>query len=522
MEVVIGRKGDVDIVLANQHISRRHARIVKMDEGHFLVDLESTHGTFVNDEAVQNRILRHGDKICLGRDRVEIYYFVANATLKNAVKAETTRIIERSLVDLDMARLSEHSDLEKISFLLDFQYQWEQMFTPDAAFHKILESVLKISGGERAFIMVKEGTRFGYAMGLDGKGKTLSQRDFQMSNSVVNQVVADGQPVFMVEELQDKFKNQASIVAMNLRAIACLPLYGIRSGAEKPEVLGIVYLDSTKKMHSLSGLDQKIIGKLAVEAGTVLERIEMIKSIEQRKKMEQELALAEETQRGLLPQRLPVLENLRIHAFSKPTRYVGGDFYDFLLLDSGLLIGILGDVAGKGVSASLLSAMVVGCLEIQLRTGSSQIEAVYRLNKFLCDKASRFATMFLFTLNPDCSGRFLSAGHNPAYLYRCATREIEELGSNNMIVGAFAFAEYADSPVQLVKGDVLVIYSDGLTEAENQALEMLGEERVKDIIRTYAADGAEDLAGKLLDTIQVFTEGQTQTDDITIAIIERI
>ena len=82
-------------------------------------------------------------------------------------------------------------------------------------------------------------------------------------------------------------------------------------------------------MHALSGLDQRILGKLAVEAGNVLERVEMIKSIEQRKKLEQELTLAEETQKSLLPQSLPQVQNLNIHAFSKPTRYVGGDFYDF-------------------------------------------------------------------------------------------------------------------------------------------------------------------------------------------------
>src|SRR5206468_8932757 len=131
--------------------------------------------------------------------------------------------------------------------------------------------------------------------------------------------------------------------------------------------LGILYLDSTKKMHSLSGLDQRILNKLGVEAGNVLERVEMIKSIEQRKKLEQELTLAEETQRSLLPQTLPSVRNLNIRAFSKPTRYVGGDFYDFVELESGQLAGVLADVSGKGISASLLSSMLLGCLQMQLR-----------------------------------------------------------------------------------------------------------------------------------------------------------
>lgn len=523
-EVLIGRKGDVDILLTNQHISRHHAKIVKMDEGHFLVDLDSTHGTFVNNDKVQQRILRHGDKIALGRDRVELHYFVGEATLNKTLKTETTRIFDRSLMDLGMVLPSEHSDLEKISCVLDFQYQWEQLFTPDAAFQKILESVLKISGAERGFIMVRQSAGFGYEMGMDGKGRTLSESDFQTSHSVVDQVVSDGQPVFMVEGIQGKFAEQASIVAMNLRAVACLPLNGIPSQSDTPGLLGILYVDSTKKMHSLSGLDQKIISKLAVEAGSVLERIEMIKSIEQHKKLEQELALAEETQRSLLPQRLPVLENLRIHAFSKPTRYVGGDFYDFIQMDSGALIGVLADVSGKGISASLLSSMLLGCLELQLRTGSTPAEAIHRLNRFLCEKSSssRFATIFLFTLDPDGRGRYINAGHNTSYLFRSASREIVELESNNMIVGAFGFANYEETSLQLDKGDVLVVYSDGLTEAENPEGEMLGEERVKSVIHEYAPEGSEYLERKLLENIQVFTRGRSQTDDITLVIVERV
>src|SRR5262249_49992486 len=173
-------------------------------------------------------------------------------------------------------------------------------------------------------------------------------------------------------------KEQASIVAMNLRAVACMPLRGIPAQAETPSILGILYLDSTKKMHSLSGLDQRILSRLAVEAGNVLERVEMIKSIEQRKKLEQELTLAEETQKSLLPQTLPTVRNLNIHAFSKPTRYVGGDFYDFLELESGELFGVLGDVSGKGVSASLLSSMLLGCLQLQLRYGLPLQDALKR------------------------------------------------------------------------------------------------------------------------------------------------
>ena len=234
--------------------------------------------------------------------------------------------------------------------------------------------------------------------------------------------------------------------------------------------------------------------------------------------------MAEETQRSLLPQVLPRVENLELHAFCKPTRYVGGDFYDFVQLQSGELVGVLADVSGKGISASLLSSMLLGCLQMQLRANVSVHESLNRLNRFLCEKssASRFVTIFLFTLDSGGSGKYISAGHNPTYVFRAANGEIEELESNNMIVGAFLFATFETAELQLNKGDVLVAYSDGLTEAENPQGEMLGEERVKSIIRTEAPSGSKHLETKLLETIQKFTMGRSQTDDITIIIVERV
>src|SRR5438552_12170632 len=142
-EVLIGRRSDADIVLNNQHVSRHHAKVVKMPEGYFLQDLGSTHGTFVNEVRVEQHPLKHGDRISLGKDRIDLEYIVGEKP-RRAGPAETSQIFERSLIDLGAVLPSEVSDLEKISCILDFQYQWENLFTPDAAFQKIIQSALKI------------------------------------------------------------------------------------------------------------------------------------------------------------------------------------------------------------------------------------------------------------------------------------------------------------------------------------------------------------------------------------------
>src|SRR5215470_9745337 len=203
-EVLIGRKGDADVVLNNQHVSRHHAKLVKTASGYLIQDLNSTHGTFVNESRIEHRELKHGDKISLGKDRIDLHYVIGDVQKQKANKSDTTQIFEKSLMDLGVVLPSGFSDLEKISCILDFQYQWEQLFTPDAAFQKILESALKISGAERGFILIREdGGGYGYAAGLDGRGRNLTQAHFKASHTVVQDVVEKGAPVFMVEGLDD-------------------------------------------------------------------------------------------------------------------------------------------------------------------------------------------------------------------------------------------------------------------------------------------------------------------------------
>jgi serine phosphatase RsbU (regulator of sigma subunit) len=248
-----------------------------------------------------------------------------------------------------------------------------------------------------------------------------------------------------------------------------------------------------------------------------------LKTIEERKKSEQELALAQETQGSLLPRLLPQFENFRIHAFNNPTRYVGGDFYDFLQLSSGEWMGVLADVSGKGMPAALLSSMVLGALSMEFRSMSQPQEVLNRVNLLLCEKSlpSQFVTLFLFLLSPDGAGQFISAGHNPGYLFRSATGNIESLAPDAYPLGIFDSASYQSRVFRLDKGDILVVYSDGLTDAENPQEEMFGKERLLEIIQREAPSGGRAVEQRFLKAIEDFTQGMPQTDDITFVVVEK-
>jgi serine phosphatase RsbU (regulator of sigma subunit) len=248
-----------------------------------------------------------------------------------------------------------------------------------------------------------------------------------------------------------------------------------------------------------------------------------LKTLDEQKKRDQESALAQETQESLLPHSLPQFENFSIHAFSSPTRYVGGDFYDFLGLSTGEWTGVLADVSGKGMPAALLSSMVLGAISTELRSGARLPEVLNRVNRLVCEKSlcSQFVTLFLFSLGTDGGGQFISAGHNPSWLFRSATGKIENLEAGAPVLGVFPAACYQHRALQLYKGDILVVYSDGLTDAENPEGNMLGKKYLREIIQREAPSGSKAVEEAFLKAIEDFTQGTPQTDDITFMVIEK-
>lgn len=518
-ETIIGRRSDCNVVVNNVYISRRHARVVHKNGEYRYIDLDSRFGSFLRGARFTEHVLKPGDCMELGKDNLKLLF----TNDESAVPGEDSLSLEQSIFNLSLNDNAEASALEKVSWILDSLQQWESSFTTETAFDQILHSALKLSGAERSFILLRNKNEFGYATGMDASFRRLPENEFHTSRSVVNRVVDTGKSVFMVEGLEQALAAQASMIATGAKALACLPLLGIPGDSGAASMLGILYLDSTRPMHALSGLDEKILKKLAGDAGHVLERMELRNSIKQRETVERELALAEETQKALLPSVIPVVEGWQLAAFSIPTRYVGGDFYDFLLSPSGTLVGVLGDVSGKGVAAALLSSMILGSLHSQIHSNQPIDAAVSLVNRLMCERSlnSKFVTLFAAEFPAAGGGRFISAGHTTGYIFRAASGNVEEIVSNCMVVGAFDFAVFTCIPVEVGAGDLIISYSDGLSEAENPSGEMFEEARVVQIIREAGPSGAEGVVARLVKDLEAFTQGHFQTDDITILVMGR-
>jgi sigma-B regulation protein RsbU (phosphoserine phosphatase) len=186
-------------------------------------------------------------------------------------------------------------------------------------------------------------------------------------------------------------------------------------------------------------------------------------------------------------------------------------------------MGVLADVSGKGMSAALLSSMVLGALNMEFRSGTPSQEVLKRVNQLLCDKSLpfQFVTLFLFLLRPSGEGQFISAGHNPAYLFRAASGKIETLAPDAFALGMFESACFQSRQFHLGAGDILIVYSDGLTDAENPQEEMFGEERLLEILRREAPAGSHAVKQTILKGIADFTQNMPQTDDITLVVVEK-
>jgi adenylate cyclase len=248
-----------------------------------------------------------------------------------------------------------------------------------------------------------------------------------------------------------------------------------------------------------------------------------LKTLEEQRQRERDMAVAGETQRSLLPRSLPKVENFHVHAFNRPTRFVGGDFYEFLPLGPREWMGVLADVSGKGMSAALLSSLLLGALNMEFKTGRAPQEILSRLNKLLFEKSqhSQFVTLFLFLLDAGGAGQFISAGHTPVYVFRSATGTIEVLASDAYMLGMFDFATYRPRKFHLDKGDIMVVCTDGLIKAENAQRELFGDDRLLEIVQREASEGSETMKHCLLQAINAFTDGIPQPDDITFLIVEK-
>lgn len=255
----------------------------------------------------------------------------------------------------------------------------------------------------------------------------------------------------------------------------------------------------------------------------------LLKVAKEKERLQADLDIAKEVQEQLYPRTVPQVEGLQITALLNPAKSVSGDYYDYQKINTHHCAIALGDVAGKGISAALLMANIQSALRAQLRTAQEQncdidtAAIVSQLNKHLAANTTteKYAT-FYFSVYDERTGELTStnAGHLPPILLR--GNEVIRLDVNGMVVGVFPFAKYDSSRITLEKGDLLLIYSDGITEPENEYDEMFGEERLIETVRRAAHKPNDEILREVFAAVNQWTFAPDSADDMTMMIIRRV
>jgi sigma-B regulation protein RsbU (phosphoserine phosphatase) len=286
-------------------------------------------------------------------------------------------------------------------------------------------------------------------------------------------------------------------------------------------VIGVLYVDSNVSGGMLTQTSLKLLESLAFEATKSLESVRLMHEEAEKKNLELELGMAREVQIALSPSAIKAMEHFEVAAHNIPSRYVGGDFYDLIPLKDGRFVFALGDVSGKGVAAALLAAMAQGALQVQFASNLPLTEVISSVNKVLAlrSESNRFITLFCAVLDREGHLTYINAGHNLPILVRL-TGETETLTTKSVLLGAFDFIEYKPRQTRLSSGDVVVMYTDGVTEAVNADNEMFGEDRLEELVRKCVSLTAEQIKQRILDEVIRFTRGLPQGDDITLIVLK--
>ena len=300
----------------------------------------------------------------------------------------------------------------------------------------------------------------------------------------------------------------------------------------KDEILGLLILGPPLDRKRYSSTERAVLRQCTEQLTLMIENARLTARVVEQEKVRRDLALASEVQRRLLPERPPDFDFAAISAVSVPARSVGGDYYDFLDLGDRRIGIALADVAGKGVAAALIMAVVQASLRIVVAEGTTEKETslpalAAKINEYLhrSTLSRSYATFFYAQLDETTRQlRYVNAGHNPPYLVRRtgdnAGIEIRELNVGGMVLGLFPQIDYEEAAVELQRGDVLIAFTDGVTEALNAAEEEFGESRLKDVVRGTLHLPAAEISAQLSEALRLWIRDTAQYDDLTFVVIK--
>jgi phosphoserine phosphatase RsbU/P len=509
--------------LSDKRISRQCASIVSQDDKYFLEDRGHRLGVFVNGEKIGRRCLEEGDVISLGLEDSYKLVFHCSPSGVASLQSLLTRI---SNVDDTDAR---SGGLSKLNLLLEVTRLMHSQLPLDAVLESMLDHAIAITNADRGLLLEADSTgQLRQRLARRSGSTSFEAQSFSPSQTAIGLALKQQSGVVTgdLHQADVMLQDAQSVIAQSLRSVVAIPLYAmLRANTEASmlnmqcgPLLGVLYLDS-RRPAAFSKLDKQILDAVAIESASILDNARLVEYERQRQRIERELGIARDIQQALLPREFRNFPHLDISGINTPCLAVGGDYFDVFPIDERRTAFLIADVSGKGLGAALLTPMLQGALS-GMTIGADPVRVFHHINGFLCDHAEvgRYATLFFGILDKDGSLEYINAGHpSPLLLSRGEVTELFTAGS--FPVGLIPEATYTSMRARLEPGDTLVLFSDGVTEAEDQNSSLFGVPRLQDILAGLHEMPLDRLQRTIVESVETFSGGASQADDITLLLV---
>ena len=522
--LTFGRGSDSDVVISDHAMSRHHARVVEEGHGWFVEDLGARNGTYVNGTRVDGRqAVRAGDVILMGgtrvylRDPADTSERLAGLDLSSSI---FRRVTDMHGEDLDPAGGTPGRVAARLKALNDFHRAIAGPIALDALLALLLERLFAALHPEEGVILLRQ---------KDGSLATVASRrlpgasgELLVSRRLISEVVDKGTAALVSDlAMDDRFSGSDSIIGAGIRSILAAPI------SDSEGCVGMVAVYSRAHVRRFGEDDMELLVSLAAAAALRIRNVALAEQAAERRVQDHELALAHDIQMAMLPRQFPDRREIEMGAALIPARAVGGDLYDFLLVDR-MLWFIVADAAGKGVSAALFMAVTRTLFRAVAQDALSAGSVIERMNNELARDNERqfFVTAVVGRLDL-VSGdlTYANAGH-PAPLHVTNASDTASLDENvlaaldgagsGVALGIIEGAPYTEARTILGRGDVLLLFTDGVTEAINGRHELYSDARLAASFTAAATLSVGKIVEAVIGGVNQFAGGQPQEDDITV------
>jgi len=535
--VSIGRSADNEIPISDPFCSGHHALVAPTEKGFAITDCGSKNGTYVNGKKITGSLdLKEGDEILIGSVRilfdkamvtsVEVTDVPTPQTNLNAaipfkeiLAKPTSRTTSQTSVPL-----SEADQFRAENRIFSVLSEVSQALVLHKPLAELLDHIMDLISGhlqmDRGVLMLKEGNPVQLVPKVIRiNNKFLQNKKIQVSRSIMTMAVDEHLAVLTSDAAADpRFRGRESIITSGIHSAMCVPLWNNK------EIIGIIYADRITLLQEFTEEDLRLLTLLSNLAAVKIENAALIEQAIEKEKMERELALAARIQEDFLPKANPSCENFDIAGKNIPCHQVGGDYYDFLAIDPRRIGIAVADVSGKGVSASLLMASLRAALHSEAGPGYRLPAMAARLNDFVEQSSAinAFITFFYGDLDKD-SGEltYVNAGHNPP-LVLSRTGTAGYLETSGLCLGMFPKSVYEAHTQVLKSGDIMVVFTDGITESRNPEGEEFGADRLAEVCRKNRKASASELIAEIYRELEVFTGNAPAGDDRTLVVVKRV